>query len=292
MKKTIFTFILIIIFFYVNAQDSDYPYPSLSPNGTISQTVGNTVITIDYERPSVRKRQIFGHLVPWNKVWRTGAGKCTRISFDKSVIVGGQKIEAGSYSLFTIPNQKEWTIILNSDTSLYGSYDYDAKKDVARFIVIPNESDRFYEALNFDIEILPNDAKIFFSWANIQFSFDVKTTTDSEIEELIETDLLTKKSKDSRIYAGASEYLLFQDRNFSDALKLAGFAIELDKNNGWARSLRIKIYEKLKLYDEALAEVDIFIKHIQSRKYDNEKEKENIMRELRSDHVRISNLMK
>lgn len=292
MNNTIITFILTVVFFNTNAQDNDYPYPSLSPKGTITQTVGNTIITIEYERPSVRKRQVFGGLVPWDKVWRTGAGKCTRISFDKSVIVGGQKIEAGNYSLFTIPNSKEWTIIFNTDTSLYGSYGYDPKKDVARFIVIPNESDRFYETLNFDIEILPNDAKIFFSWANIQMNFDVKTTTDSEIEELIKKELLTKKNKNSNIYAGAAEYLLYQGSNFSDALKLAGFAIEFDKNNGWARSLRIRIYEKLKLYDKALIEVNQFFQHAKSRSYDDENEKENTMRELSVYRERISNLMK
>ena len=120
---------MILMILNVSAQDREYPYPSLSPKGTISQTVGNTLITIEYERPSVRKRQIFGGLVPWNNVWRTGAGSCTKISFDKSVVVEGQRIEAGNYSLLTIPNQKKWIIILNKDTSLWGSYNYDSKKD-------------------------------------------------------------------------------------------------------------------------------------------------------------------
>ena len=290
MIRTIITFVLTLIVYNTSAQDEEYPYPSLSPKGNISQTVGNTIIAIEYERPSVRKRQIFGDLVPWNKVWRTGAGHCTKISFDKSVLIGGQKIEAGNYSLFTIPNPKEWIIILNRDTSLFGSYDYDYEKDVARFTAVPYESNRFYETLNFEIEILPNDARIFISWANVQVNFDVETTTDSEIEMLIRTQLLTKKNKDSRIYAGAAEYLLYQGNNYSDALKLADYAIELDKN-GWARGLKIKIYEKLKLYDDALQEINEYIQNAPSMNYD-EKQMENILRELKSDYERISKLMK
>lgn len=292
MTKTIIILVLTLTFFNVSAQNEEYPYPSLSPKGNISQTVGNTIIAIEYERPSVRKRQIFGYLVPWNKVWRTGAGHCTKISFDKSVIVGGQRVEAGNYSLFTIPNPKEWIIILNRDTSLYGSYDYDNKKDVARFVAIPNESNRFYETLNFDIDILLNNSRIFISWENVQVSFDVQTSTDREIEELIRTELLTKKSRESDMYAGAAEYLFYRGENLSDAIKLADFALELDKNNGWARNLKIRIYERLKLFDDALFEINQFTQNVQSRNYDNQKEKENTLRQLKSDYERIHEQMK
>lgn len=89
MKVILFTAMWIVANIFAIAQ-SDYPYPSLSPLGKISQQVGNTVIDIEYERPSARKRKIFGELVPWNKVWRTGAGYCTKIWFDKPVIVEGQ----------------------------------------------------------------------------------------------------------------------------------------------------------------------------------------------------------
>lgn len=179
--------------FSLLAQNEEYPYPSLSPKGKIVQVVGNTTIEIEYERPSARKRRVFGNLVPWNKPWRTGAGHCTKIRFSKGVVVGGQSVEAGSYSLFTIPNPDQWVIMLNRDTTLYGSYDYDPEKDVARFVALPSKSNRFYETLNFDIEILPNDAKLFLSWTNIQLSFDVETTTDNEMQAFIQTELLTKK---------------------------------------------------------------------------------------------------
>lgn len=290
MKGKILILMLVLIVSSLIAQENEYPYPSLSPKGNISQIVGNTTIGIEYERPSVRKRQIFGELVPWNKVWRTGAGSSTKISFDKDVKVGGQNIEVGKYSLFTIPSPTEWIIILNKDTTLYGSYDYDYKKDIARFVTIPVESNRFYETLNFDIEILPNNAKVYLSWANVQVSFDVETTTDSEIEKLIKEELITKKNKDSDIYAGAAEYLFFQGANLMDALTLANTAIELNEHNGWARSLKIKIYEKMKLFSMALAEIDNYTEYAQSRKWEDEIEKTHTLEFLEKEYLRINGL--
>ena len=130
----IFQLIIICLFFPVAllAQNKDFQYPSLSPKGQVTQVVGYTEITVDYERPSARGREIFGKLVPWNEVWRTGAGNATRIRFSQDVEVEGQPLKAGYYSLFTIPGHESWTIILHSDTTLYGSYRYNAAGDVLR----------------------------------------------------------------------------------------------------------------------------------------------------------------
>ncbi len=288
--KSILTLILAFTTLGVYSQSDEYPYPSLSPKGTITQIVGNTTISIEYERPSARKREVFGNLVPWNKVWRTGAGHCTKISFEKNVVVGGQNIDAGKYSLFTIPNEKEWIVIINRDTTLYGSYNYDLRKDVARFVSIPEKTNRFYETLNFDIEIIPNNAKIVISWAHTQLSFDVETTTDDDLNNFIKNELFTRKNKESNIYAGASEYLFYKGDNFANALKLADIAIELDANNGWARSLKVRIYEKQKLYDNAMDEVNLAIKNINSRDYKNIAEKENELSQFKKDLDRIKKL--
>ena len=182
--------------------------------------------------------------------------------------------------------------MLNKDTTLYGSYDYDFKRDIARFVTIPDESNRFYETLNFDIEILPNNAKIYLSWANVQVSFDIETTTDIEIEKLIDEELLTRKNKDSDIYAGAAEYLFFQGNNLMDAIALTEMAIELNEHNGWARSLKIKIYEKMKLFGMALTEIDNYTKYAHSRKWDDEIEKKNTLDYLEKEYSRISGMNK
>ncbi len=183
MKNILIIVSIVLITIQVKGQETDFSYPSFSPKGKLSQTVGNTQIEVDYERPSVRKRKIFGGLVPWNKVWRTGAGNCTKIEFDKDVKIEGQKVPAGRYSLFTIPNPNEWIVIINKDTTLYGSNNYDFKNDIARFVLIPAESNRFYETLNFDIELNQHNSKMYISWANTQIHFDIETSTNQNIEK-------------------------------------------------------------------------------------------------------------
>ena len=160
LKTTIVTLLFLA---YTSLAFGQVEYPSLSPKGRIEQVVGNTNVEIEYERPSVRNRVVFGGIVPWNKVWRTGAGYCTKISFDKPVIIGGQTVNPGKYTIFTIPNPDRWIVILNSNTTLYGSFNYNPEKDITRFIVRPTKSQRFYETLTFDIDLIPNNARIFIS---------------------------------------------------------------------------------------------------------------------------------
>ena len=90
------------------------------------------IIRVTYGRPGKNKREIFGKLVPYNKIWRTGANEATEIKFYEDVVLAGQNVKAGLYSLFTIPGEKEWTIILNSDLDYWGAYQYNAANDVVR----------------------------------------------------------------------------------------------------------------------------------------------------------------
>jgi len=148
-------------------------FPALSPSAYLSQQIGDTQIEIWYDRPAARGREVFGTLVPWGKVWRTGAGPCTKIRFDQPVKVGGQSVPADIYALATIPNPDKWMVILHRDTSLYGAYGYDPTQDVARFWVPVNHSERFYEALTLDLDFIPNDAQMYISWGHQQISFPI-----------------------------------------------------------------------------------------------------------------------
>ena len=291
INNLLLTSIFLLSTSHVLAQD-EYPYPPLSPKGTVTQTVGNTEIHIAYERPSARQRQIFGSLVPWNAVWRTGAGHCTKISFNKPTVVGGQPIESGTYALFSIPNPDEWIFILNKDTSLYGSYDYQSQLDVARFVVIPQQSVRYYETLTLDIELFSNNARIYLSWADTQLYFDVKTTTDEVMEDFIEAELNSGKSDNSDWYEGAAEFFYHGRSNYASAIAFTEKALELDEDNGWARHLKIRIYERLQLYDLALQEIEVAIEHIQNRTYELEQHRTNDIEMLSKHAEAIRNKIK
>ncbi len=115
-------------------------YPQASPAASVSQTFGLTKVDINYSSPGVKGRQIWGALVPYDSVWRTGANKITDISFSTDVTVGGQKIKKGKYALLTIPGKMSWTIILNSDADQWGAYGYNKSLDIARFAVSLNHA--------------------------------------------------------------------------------------------------------------------------------------------------------
>jgi len=112
-------------------------FPAPSPAATINQRVGLTDIEIKYSRPSAKGRVIFGGLVPWGELWRTGANAATTIRFSTDVKLAGQPVPAGTYALFTIPDAKEWTVVLNTVAEQSGTYEYDQSKDLLRVKVKP-----------------------------------------------------------------------------------------------------------------------------------------------------------
>lgn len=132
------------------------------------------VIKVIYGRPQKKGRRIFGNLVPYGKVWRTGANEATEVTFFKDVKLGDQEIKAGTYTLFTIPNKNSWTIIINSDTDVWGSYYYDQDKDIARLDVPVKKVDALeYFSIAFTKET--DGTRMILAWDNISvavpFSF-------------------------------------------------------------------------------------------------------------------------
>ena len=245
------TISIIILLVTATHSFSQSIFPGLSPKGSIVQRVGFTDITVDYERPAARGRKVFGELVEYEKLWRTGAGYCTKIRFSKPVIIDHIKINKGTYSVFTIPHPKEWTVILNSDTTLYGVSSYDEKKDITRFKAKPKPTDRFYESMTIDIDVEPNNAIVYIAWEQTQISFRVETETDKVANDFIQQNLLTYKSKDPDDYAAAAEYDFFMGKDLARALILIDKAIIL-KNESWYYRQKIDILEKQMKYKEAI----------------------------------------
>ena len=150
-------------------------FPRVSPKASLMQTVGTTDVTITYNRPAVRGRSIWGSLVPYDQVWRTGANEATTIEFSEDVLVNGQPLPKGTYSLHTVPGRDQWTLIFNKAANQWGSYAYDAAQDALRVTAKPERAD-FREWLTFDITDMTTDtARFVVRWENVAVPFTVDT---------------------------------------------------------------------------------------------------------------------
>lgn len=166
MKKFLLSILTLFIFSGLQAQEK-----RASPLINTSQEIGNLEIKIQYGQPSMKGRTIFGDLVPFDKVWRTGANEATVIEFTQDVTINGEVVKAGKYALFTIPGKKEWTIIINSVWNQWGAYNYDSEKDVLSFKVPAKQSKS--PAEKFSIEI-SDKGVISLSWETTRVNFGVE----------------------------------------------------------------------------------------------------------------------
>lgn len=243
----------------------EIPYPPLSPFGTMTQVIGNTTFTVEYSRPSVRGREIFGGIVPFGKVWRTGANASTKISFDKPVKIFDQEIPAGKYSILTKPDAREWMIMINKDTTLRGTGSYQSANDVIQVIAYPERTKRFFETLTMDIGMKDNHAVISISWAETTVSFTMKTTTNDNINSQIKANLLTRKSTKAEEYRDGASFLISLREDLGLALELVNISLEMEPDSEWARNTKIDLCEKLEKYQEAIDEIDSFKIYLKSK---------------------------
>lgn len=171
MKKiTIILFMCLIQAQFSQAQEvksidvSPLDFAVFRPGGIESMPVARII----YSRPYKKGRTVFGKLVPYGKIWRTGANQSTEINVYRDIVFNGKKLKAGSYTLYTIPNEGEWTIIFNSKLFTWGTYDYDESKDILRFKVPVTKTDKEIE--NFGIAFAGENGigKLLLAWDNIE----------------------------------------------------------------------------------------------------------------------------
>jgi hypothetical protein len=168
-------------------------FPAASPASTLKQRIGLTDIEIDYSRPSVKGREIFGGLIPYDKVWRTGANSATKVIFSTPVKLNGTDVPAGTYALMTIPGKNEWTVIINKGSDQWGAYKYDEKQDVARFKATPKQIDRSIETFSIDLnEIRDDSASLNIVWDKtvvpIKLEVDQVAKIMSQIDAVMASD--------------------------------------------------------------------------------------------------------
>lgn len=243
--KNIFFVLMTVLGLSANAQ---VKMPAASPTQTLIQDFGLGKIEITYSRPSIKGRTVFGNgslLAPYGIVWRTGANGATKVTFTDAVTIGGKTLAAGDYALFTIPGEKEWTIIFNNNSKSWGSFDYKEAEDVVRLKVVPEITSNFTETFLISVgNITPESATINLKWGkvlvNIPVQTDIKPTIRKQIEASIAGTNVT-----SNTYAAAANFYFDLDKDYAKALANVNKAIEGNAKAYWLFLLKAKAQKEL-----------------------------------------------
>jgi hypothetical protein len=203
-------------------------FPQLSPSASVAQTIGTTSVEIQYHRPAVRGRQIFGALVPYGQVWRTGANDATTIRFSDPVQVNGQKVAAGTYALFSIPYQDRWTVILNKRARQQGAWEYDPREDVLRLDVKPKTVPHT-EWLTYEIYPASSaTAYVDLYWEKLRVSLLVEVDVD-EIVTARMRKAMRERPGDWKLMSDAAQYCVDQEIHMGEALGWVERSIKLSE---------------------------------------------------------------
>jgi tetratricopeptide (TPR) repeat protein len=263
MKK-LFFIVAIGLMGSLNAQIKN---PQPSPTATISQAVGISNISIEYSRPGVKGREIFGGLVPYEKIWRTGANKATKITFGEDAIFGGVKVKKGAYSLFTIPGKEEWTILLNSETEMWGAGDYDEAKEVCNLKIKSGVSNEFKESFTIDFANFKSfSSQLILSWANTKVIVPIKTMAAKKIEKQY-IDLL-KDGPSANTYYNGARFFHENNLDLELALNWINNAVNKREDAFWMHYHKACILEKLGSNKEAIETAKAVIKMAKEKEDD------------------------
>ncbi|MFN2391567.1 MAG: DUF2911 domain-containing protein [Pyrinomonadaceae bacterium] len=234
MKKTFYLVGILTLLFVSNAF-GQLNLPRESQRAEVSQTVGDTRISLVYHRPNTKARKVWGELVPFGKVWRSGANEATVFEISRDVTVNGKPLPAGKYSLHTIPNKDEWTIIFNKTWNQWGSFNYDEKQDALRITVKPEKTD-FQETLSYNFEnVTANAAQVAIVWEKVKVPFtvnvgDVSGRALTDIREAMKN----LKADDFRTPSQAANWVLAMKMPayYGEALGWIDTSIKIRENFG------------------------------------------------------------
>lgn len=203
--------------------------PNVSPQARVDQTVGMTDISVSYHRPVVNERDIWGALVPYGQVWRTGANENTVISFSTDVMIEGQALAAGSYGLHTQPGEEEWEIIFSNDSGAWGSFAYDAEHDALRVKVEPETAD-FQEALGFSFDDPGSDeVTLALRWEKLRVPVKIAAATDELVLASIREQVTGLAGFFWASWNQAANYCLQNEINLEEAVEWADRSIGIER---------------------------------------------------------------
>ncbi len=237
MKKVLMLTLMVGIMFTSYGQGIKIPAPS--PGQTIKQDFSLSSIEVVYSRPVMKGRKIFGDIVPFGKLWRTGANSPTKFTFGEDVKVAGQSLKAGSYQVMSIPSEKSWVIIFSKGTN--GVFNYNASEDVLKVTVPSTPLANSVESFSIQFsDVSSNKLNIQMAWEKTSVSIPVETDVDSKIMGSIDRAM----NIDSKPYFEAASYYFETGRDIKKALEWATKAAEANPTAYWVFHLKAKIQVK------------------------------------------------
>ena len=208
-----------------------------SPAALVSQDLGISTVKIEYHRPSVKGRKLWGAVVPFGEVWRTGANEATRITFSDAVKIGDQDLPAGAYAFFAIPGAESWTLIFNKISQQWGAYDYKPTEDALRIQVKPTVAP-FQEALSFAIQLAsPERLRVEMGWDRLSVGFDVNLDVRGLYWAHLEQALTGVKPGEGAPFLQAATYCLNNNLHLDQGLAWVELAVQAKES---ARNLEVK----------------------------------------------------
>ncbi len=235
------------------AQPNRIDFPAASPASQFHQRVGLTDFQVAYSRPSVKGRKIFGGLEPYGKVWRTGANAATKITFDTPIVFGGEAVPAGTYGLFSIPGETEWTVILNNVSDQWGAFNYDAAEDVVRVTVPALHLTEPIETFAIWFNNLRDEsATLNLTWEHTSVAVPIEVDVKEKLVPQIEAVMASGQQQRDYIYFQAAGFYYDHDLDLQKAAKWIDLALKQTPNAFWMLHLKAKIHAKLGNKAEAI----------------------------------------
>lgn len=252
MKQKITLTLAILLLAGMSVFAQQIQMPQASPSAKIAQKVGLTDVSVDYSRPSTKGRKIFGELVPFGEVWRTGANGATILSFSTDVEIAGKTVPQGQYALYSIPGKSEWTIILSKDTKLWGAIGYDPKNDLMRFQVEPNKLSRIYETFEISFNnMTDNGADLSIKWDQTRVDFRIVTQVDAIVMSQIKELVIDTNTTDPTLLYSAANYYFTNQKDMPLSYSWIKKSVESDPKY-WTVHLKAKIELALGMKTEAM----------------------------------------
>jgi Protein of unknown function (DUF2911) len=247
MKKIFLSLAGAFAFLAVSAQ---LKTPAPSPTQTIKQDFGLASVELSYSRPAMKGRKIFGDLVPFGNIWRTGANSATTITFGEDVTIGGTKVKAGKYGLLSIPDKKNWTLIVTKQLDVTSPSAYKQDQDVVRVEAATMNMDYALESFTMQFaSIKPNSCELHIMWDKtavaLPISVDIDTKVMAQIDQLM--------NKDNRPYFNAAMYYMDNGKDLNQALVWFDKAVEANASAFWIHHQRANCLAKLGKKAEAKA---------------------------------------